>query len=62
MKPSPALATESTALATAGESSIGTDAGVLMVGTASNEVPLGKGENHDQFVEIFKAPQCCLSR
>lgn len=47
MKASPALATKSTVLATAGESCVGTDAGVRMVGTASNEVPLGKGENHD---------------
>ena len=43
LKPSPALATESTALAAAGDSFTGTDSGVLMMGIVSNEVPLGKG-------------------
>lgn len=47
MKPSPALATEPTALAAAGDNSIGTDSGVLMIGTASNEVPLDTGENYN---------------
>lgn len=45
MEPRPALATESTALAAAGDSSIGTDSGVLL-GTVNSEVTLDKGENY----------------
>lgn len=44
---SPALAAESTALAAAGDSPIGTGSGVLLRGTVSSEVPLDKGENYN---------------